>query len=782
MKKYILLTLTALLIISCKSETERYMDFLYEYMPLPDRMVHSRDWWQANVEKTLEVRDRMGWDIPEREFKHFVMPLRVNNEALDDFRTVYADSLCSRVEGMTMKEAALEINHWCHERATYKPSDARTSSPMATIRAGLGRCGEESVLAVAAMRAAGIPARQVYTPRWAHTDDNHAWVEVYVDGDWHFMGACEPEAALDMAWFNAPVSRAMLLHTKVFGDYHGDEDVISRTKAYTEINVIKGYVPSRRNVVTVVDELGNIVEGATVEFRIYNYAEFYTVASYTSDSEGHAYLDTGLGDIFIWASKGDRFGFYISSGDEATVVLDRKIGESYGFDLMVSPPAENPLPTDASAEAVAANAVRLAEEDAFRAALPHGQATVFSAFRAAHPGSEELCESIVKSLSIKDMNDVPAEVLEDAFAHAGSSFDPYVDAPRIELEMLYPYFSEIGQGLSFNTAREAWQWTCDNIRLDDQMNPQVLRIPPVFVWRDRVADTHSRDIFYVALCRALGFAARIDEVTGKVQYRENGQWNDIKTAVNAPQGTLKLSYGPERSVKSPDYYTHFTLSAVSGGTTQLLSFDEAGDVSYDSLFGEPMSLDAGYYMLTSGRRLSDGSVSTHVEFFGLPKEAQAEIPLILRASSSSLPVLGTFDAEKLYQPEGTDTEASILSTTGRGWFIVAVLGSGGDEPSNHAIQQFGAAASDINDWGHPVVIMRHSKASGGPVDIPALVNAHYGRDIDGKVADMLISGASSESDRMPVIIVGDSFGRIIYFSQGYNTSLAEDLRSILPRL
>ena len=35
--------------------------------------------------------------------------------------------------------------------------------------------------------------RQGYTPRWAHTDDNHAWVEAWVNGKWYFLGACEPE-------------------------------------------------------------------------------------------------------------------------------------------------------------------------------------------------------------------------------------------------------------------------------------------------------------------------------------------------------------------------------------------------------------------------------------------------------------------------------------------------------------------------------------------------------------------------------------------------------------
>ncbi len=255
--KYYLITAATLILAaaSCRNETEKYIDFLYDSMPLGDSLVCDRAYWEANVEKTLQVRNRMGWNVPEREFRHFVLPLRVNNENLDDFRTFYADSLCDRVQGLSMADAALEINHWCHERATYIPSDGRTLSPMALINAGLGRCGEESVLAVSALRAAGIPARQVYTPRWAHTDDNHAWVEVYVDGAWHFMGACEPEPVLDMAWFNSSVSRAMLLHTKAFGNYQGPEDVISRTSAYTEINCIRSYIPTRRTEAPITEGL-----------------------------------------------------------------------------------------------------------------------------------------------------------------------------------------------------------------------------------------------------------------------------------------------------------------------------------------------------------------------------------------------------------------------------------------------------------------------------------------------------------------------------------------------
>ena len=121
-----------------------------------------------------------------------------------------------------MEQAVLEINYWCAEQGTYQSTDERTISPMTFYECGNGRCGEESVFTVTALRSAGIPARQVYSPRWAHCDDNHAWVEVYVNGGWHFLGACEPEEVLDKGWFTNASSRAMIVHTRRFSDYGAD--------------------------------------------------------------------------------------------------------------------------------------------------------------------------------------------------------------------------------------------------------------------------------------------------------------------------------------------------------------------------------------------------------------------------------------------------------------------------------------------------------------------------------------------------------------------------------
>ena len=133
--------------------------FLYAYMPIGDVTDYPGDYYLENVRLSKQTRDEMPWgkEIPDEVFRHFVLPIRVNNENLDDSRRVFYGELKDRVKGLPMKDAILEVNHWCHEKVVYRPSDARTSSPLASVKTAYGRCGEESTFTVAALRAVGIP-------------------------------------------------------------------------------------------------------------------------------------------------------------------------------------------------------------------------------------------------------------------------------------------------------------------------------------------------------------------------------------------------------------------------------------------------------------------------------------------------------------------------------------------------------------------------------------------------------------------------------------------------
>ncbi|MDE6291072.1 MAG: transglutaminase-like domain-containing protein, partial [Muribaculaceae bacterium] len=246
------------------------LKMLYAYMPLPDMTDRTVDYYlEYVVDPALKARSEMPWGdrVNDTLFRHFVLPVRVNNEALDRHRPEFYGQLKERVKGLSMKDAILAVNHWCHEKATYQPSDGRTHSPGQTVSSAIGRCGEESTFTVAALRSVGIPARQVYTPRWAHTDDNHAWVEAWADGEWHFLGACEPEPVLDLGWFNAPASRGMLMHARVFGNYSGGEEQLEKIDGITFINVTDHYAPVDTVTVHAVYPDGTPAADAKASFR-----------------------------------------------------------------------------------------------------------------------------------------------------------------------------------------------------------------------------------------------------------------------------------------------------------------------------------------------------------------------------------------------------------------------------------------------------------------------------------------------------------------------------------
>lgn len=813
------------------TEEREAMEFLYASMSSADMGDYTGEYFLDNVRMSLRAREELAWGevVPEDLFRHFVLPVRVNNERMDEFRMVYYDSLRMRVEGLSLHDAALEVNHWCHERATYVPSDSRTSSPMATILTAEGRCGEESTFAVSALRAVGIPARQVYTPRWAHTDSNHAWVEVWIDGKWYFMGACEPEPALNVAWFNQPAARAMLMHTRVYGDYHGPEDVIQKSECYTEINVIDNYAPMRNSVVTVVDAEGKAVEGATVEFKIFNYGEYTTVVTLPTNAEGKVSLHMGLGDMLIWASHEDSFGFGKLAGEAITVKLDKKEGDIFEFEEDMTPPVPGDIPVDLTDEAIAKNKERLAEEDAIRLGYkatfmtaekcvgytPREQDLLIGAmgnwrdvkaFIDSKSGAErERAVALLGAISRKDLHDTSLAVLEDAFASVApaeltSEYVRYILNPRIESEFLQPYRKQIRAALTpangeTPAAADIIAWVKENIALCDEYNPISLQTTPAGVLRIRMADKASRNRFFVAACRTFGIAARMGAMSGYPQYMNDGEWVDVVldgvvAEQQAAKGAIRTIYDPKivPAIPNPNYYSHCSICRIENGQCRTIRFDvdtenDLGATADPSLLARKITLDEGYYMLTTGNRMASGKVLARSVTFNVKDGEVQDIKMVLRPANDDIGVIGSMDAEKLYLPEGAERETSLLSTVGRGYFIVAVMGTS-DEPTNHASRGLASIADVLAQWNRPMVVLHASKEDSAKYNREMLgeVKAHFGVDVDDKVRSMICSGCNSTSKTLPVVAICDSFGRVVYFSQGYNTSLADQLKSVIHKL
>lgn len=797
MKKLFLIIAFAILATACSNNKEqKALAFLNASMPQCDLVDYSEDYFLKNIQTSFKAKKEMPWGkrVPEREFKHFVLPIRVNNENLDDFRMAYYEELRDRVKDLSMYDAVLEVNHWCHEKVNYKGSDSRTSSPMATIKTSWGRCGEESTLLVSALRTVCIPARQVYVPRWAHCDDNHAWVEAWVDGQWHFLGACEPEPVLDLGWFNAPASRALLVHTRVLGDYDGPEEVISKTPYYTEINVIDNYAETAKLNVKIVGDYKKNVKDARVDFKIYNYSEYHTVATKYTDNQGETWLTAGRGTMMVYASKDEKIGWdVVKIGEIDTVTIRlyepaswplwqcndadwrKRLIHYYDYDII--PPAENARIPDVSTEIRAKNNRRLAIEDSIR------NAYVAQCISAQNEGDydkeimaktwgnyqtikdfvdyargldrEEDAYTLLRNLTDKDLRDVSIDVLKDCF-------DGNMLNPRVSNEMLRPYVKVFQRTSLPDNVDDLIKWVSDSITVDEAFGESRTPISPVGVLRSRHADSHSRDIFFVAMARVKGITSRMDPVTGKVQYFDN-QWIDVEFEKldednQNKSGTLVIRYQGD---DDPRYYTHFSIKKFNGNTFDLLAYDAMDPgmdvgMTYSQMRGG-LSLDPGYYVMSSGPRLADGSVLNRLLFFYIESGEITNVELIMRE-----PVVETF----------SETSQNIASQLR----IVAYL-DGGSEPTTHAMQDISILKKEFEKKGVKLTFIFNNED-----DLRNFKLKNF-NELPKNIEFLVDSDAfwknTQNTKALPCFKIINSENEVVFEKSGYTIGLGEQLLNVL---
>lgn len=815
------------------------LKMLYAYMPLPDMTDRSVEYYlEYVVDPALRARREMPWGsiVDDTLFRHFVLPVRVNNEALDRHRPEFYAELKDRVKGLSMKDAILEVNHWCHEKVTYQPSDGRTHSPLQSVSSAIGRCGEESTFTVAALRSVGIPARQVYTPRWAHTDDNHAWVEAWADGEWHFLGACEPEPVLDLGWFNAPASRGMLMHARVFGNYEGSEERLEKIDGITFINVTDNYAPVDTVTIRAVYPDGHAATEAKASFRLYNYAEFYPIAEKNTDANGEASLVAGLGDLLLWVTDGNRFGYRkatVGKDRVVSVVLDKTEGSKISENIDVTPPKGTNVSIEVSEILRKCNDERLKAEDALRNAYmatfvsdetsrqiaeelgldKTSVAKIMKAARGNHSAilgfltnlpAEDRKKGLLllESLTEKDLSDVTPEILADHITASHREmedeiFGPYVMSPRIDNEELTAFRSFFGKAIpnsvenEFRNSPEKWvKWVGDNIEAVETWYPEQISMSPESVWSNRVTSPKSRDIFFVAGARSFGIPARIDPVTEKPQWTDgSGKWIDAVFGINNtdalinPQSVLRLEFEPTSIIPDPKYYSHFTVSRITDGEPVLLNYPDF--IGLSETFADGEQLDRGTYLSVTGQRMADGSVLAHLKSVSLDADT-VSLPIAVRKDDNKVQVIGSFDSESKYLPHEANAESSILSTTGRGYYILALL-KPNHEPSNHVLRDLSETKDRLEASGRPILLLTENADGNGfginLSDFPALPStAKLGSDKGSKILDSIKEGVNLTSSDLPIIIIADTFNRVVFLSQGYTIGIGDKIASTLSKI
>jgi len=803
------------------------MEFFYSTMPASDIGDYDFSIYREFVKHGLFLNENSQWNsrIPENVFLNYVLYYRINNEAIENCRAYFYDALRDRIIGKSMKEAAMVVNVWCAEHVTYQATDERTVSPLTTLKSSYGRCGEESTMVVTAMRSVGIPARQVYTPRWAHCDDNHAWVEVWCDGDWYFLGACEPEPVLNRGWFTEAAARAMLVDSKSFLPILG-ENVISKNGQTIILNELNRYAEVKHLTVTVMDS--EPLAGITVQFELLNGSEFSPVASIVTNKAGQAGITLGLGSIHIHAVKDGRFAeAFADTAETDSITLD------FSKAVREEPETQEDINFRAPLDSVR-NSISLTEEEKehrfgminsadqkhkayaivfyqeekatkLAAKFSRPQA-VIDILKAAHGNFQEVYDflsmdfgmenvelqfEMLTSLLKKDYIDVRKSILAEHFQFAlkyqeevsPDLFVPYILCPRAYYEQLSCYRESISQCIDQQMAaafrkqpKRVWEYACQ-FKPEPTRGNERLTGTPVGSIRSGLADGISRKVLFTAICRTFGIPARINPLNLNAEYYQNGAFRNAEDLSAEEKGiaTLILLRGSEKWA----YLHNWTIAVLKDGIYQSLELTEYQwtDTKLE------LSLAPGHYRLITSGRAPNGNQSARKYCFRLTQGEVKTLAVSLRQTEIADMLEDiVFTPFQIYNEQNESVSADSVAGEKATLFVWLEEGR---EPTEHILNELMEAKDALNAMSCEIAfIIRDRTAFENSTFRMACKMIHSVRVYHSDFSETAVTMARRmyvDPEKLPLAVVARS-GHGVYACSGYNVGIADLLIKIIMTL
>ena len=820
---------------SCTPDEAVLMKFFYGTMPLRDAGEYEFGTFLSFVKHALWLRENKDWcaALPEDIFVNHVLYYRINSEDISENRSFFYEQIKNLLPEAgcgsdRLRETVLAINYWCAENAAYQASDMRTASPMTVYRSGKGRCGEESTFAVTAFRSAGIPARQVYTPRWAHCDDNHAWVEVWLNGKWYFLGACEPEEILNKGWFSHASSRALLVHSRNFSDFTGEmaEECIGKEGVTYFYNNTSTYARTKKLTVTVRDREGKPAKGAEVSFEILNMAEYCSVATLQTDEKGEVSLTMGLGDIHIRAMLDGWFGeALVSAADQVEILLDTDIAATdWLTDIWmpeeVKAPEDYPVnPGTVTSEQkqkkreklAAANRLREERIQAFyneekaekypeeKELLQLAAGNFEELYRFLEKDANPDRKALLHSLSQKDYKDAKAEVLEDALIYAGEvrgtweedTYRNYLLCPRIYYEELTPYraficgyFTDEQKEGFIKDPESIWRYIEQKIGYEPEFDYETICASPVGCLKLRQGNPLSRKILFAAICRTLGIPARLNRVTQEAEYlgsdgfRVPGKQQEAESGKAAGRKaglTLQAEDGGKWI-----YFQTWTIGKLEGMRFDTLDYE---GLRFDGKECR-LELEAGIYRLITTARMPNGNQHASQRIFAVKEGEEKEIFVSLREGSiEDMLVRNEIPEFEVTNGAGERQKTGDILKGADG--VICFLEEGA-EPTEHVLNELMERAGDWNamtDSGVRLVfIVRDKEALSNKTvsrtleKIPAVTVVY---DPEGESAEPVARRMYVDPEKLPLLAVTRAGMTGIYASSGYNVGSVDLMLKIL---
>lgn len=799
-----------LVLDTCTEEEKICMKFLYVNMPAADLANHDGELFLKFVKHSLKMRDLVPWgkDVNGNTFLNYVLQYRINNENVDFYSEIISNELLEIVKDMTMKQAVLAVNYWCFSKATYQATDFRTLSAIGIMTRSFGRCGEESTFAVSALRSIGIPARQIYSPRWAHCDNNHAWVEILIDGEWHFIGACEPENELDRGWFTLHASRAMLLNTRVLSGHTDNEEFVTKSKTHTEVNVLSNYATAKYLTITVKDEKGNPVEEAGVRFEIINYSQLFPIANLKTDKDGKVKILTGLGDVVVYVYKEDKFTYRkvdVRLEDSADFVLSDK--GDYPTTFTIIPPAGQEPKEGGGDDDKTENEKALKKRQAYEETFYTGEkATKFAEkygknsekvakfLENARGNHAEIIEFIsdmdmidykvamLGTLKDKDFVDITADILKGHFKHSmqfkdagydNDIFVNYILAPRIMFEMLISERAEIAQRF---TAEQIEGFKNNPKTIIDYMgveltdahmpNKSTYFASTVGMLDLGFGDSISQKIAFIAICRAIGVPAKFNRENHSMSYFKDGSWVTLNEAKAVTTGKMVLKSKDDTKL---EYMVNVTVARLAK-TYNTVQYELNSDNC-------ELEVEVGDYRIMTSNRNANGDVILNMYYTkieeGKTVEVEVEVPkyenVIDKTTNLKNHTVTTTDNKKV---ELFD----LLKNDSK--YMVAYIDVS-KEPTEHLLNEIASKYSPEEEV-NLIVIVRKPEDVNDPTLQRALktkLQVYIG--YEREAVQYIYDDMEMKDANLPIVTVVDTNKVITNAWAGYNVGIADAVQKCI---
>lgn len=820
------------------SKFRKELEFLYSTMPLSDVGNYPPELFEAYAEHGRFLRENVEWckNLSEEQYLNDVLYHRINSEDITNCRRIFYDKLWNLVKNKSLEDAIKAINYWCLEEATYRLTDDRTVSPETVLRCGFGRCGEESTFTVTAFRSVGIAARQVYSPKWPHCDDNHAWVEVFCDGKWHYLGACEPEESLDRGWFTVAASRAMLVHSRNFGEKLQSDEYISSEGCVNLYNQLSRYAETTNLTVKIVEN-NQAKSGVLVKCELLNYAQFSPIAKQFTDENGMVNLTVGKGDLRVHCVQNNKFIVKnIDLRNENLLIIDwneavlYESDELQGFDFEMNPPADNTNFLQPQSEEIKllrqkkfdeCVAKRKKKEEGYlteKQALDLLISKDFS-YDFAKSVSKILCKTygnhneilkflnncedknlrlaMLQNLSEKDWYDCSFEVLEDAFSNTiqykndfpEEVFVKYIQNMRVGLEnltkhryFLKTYFSNEEKAIFIQNPQTIADWIVKNIEFDEKQEYSELLTNPIAALKLFSANSQSKSILFVNICRSLGIPARLAPDDKRPQFwnKISKEFCEISLNDDFERGNIVNFKIISECDENWVYTQNWSLSRLENGEYLCLNLQDK--IWENGILN--LRLTEGYYKLIVCKRMPTGSLFAKEYRFYAGKNCANCIKIQQRMakltdilSDKPIPNFTLYDENNLpvNMEKITENKSSLLM-----WLQEA------NEPTEHILNEISVFSDKFKAINAQIIfILRNTKSKENDKISEVLAkvpNIKVLYDDFRDTMSMLARRMYIDPDKLPIIVICNKNLNGIYANSGYNVGMGDLILKIFDEL